>query len=152
VDDTGKGYYSDTVVSLRQGLTLPNDFLSKIEAASNVLTFRDLILLPGRSRAEPSEIDLTSRISTNIRLSLPLVSSPMDTVTEWRLALEMARLGGVGVIHRNMSVERQVEQVKKVKSSKAEASSADPKGRPLVGAAISPLARDRCVAVARAAA
>lgn len=130
---------------------MPNDFLSRIATASNVLTFRDLILLPGRSRAEPSEIDLSCRLTTNIRTRLPVVSSPMDTVTEWRLASEMARLGGAGVIHRNMSVEEQVGQVKKVKAAKVQALSTDTKGRPLVGAAVSPLDRERCTAMDRVA-
>jgi len=130
---------------------LPNDFLSKIRAASSVLTFRDLILMPGRSRAEPGEIDLSCRLTTNIRTRLPVLSSPMDTVTEWRLALEMARLGGAGVIHRNMSVDEQVNQVKKVKASKGEALSADSNGRPLVGAAVSPLDDERWKAIDRVA-
>ncbi len=76
---------------------------------------------------------MTSHSATNltkkIKLELPFVSSPMDTVTEWRLALEMARLGGAGVIHRNLSVEDQVEQVKKVKASKVQAKSVDAAGK-----------------------
>ena len=104
---------------------MPEGFLSKLDGAERVFTFRDFILLPGRSEAEPNEIDLTTKLTRKISLKVPLVSSPMDTVTEWRLALEMARLGGAGVIHRNMSVEDQVTQVKKVKGARGETASAD---------------------------
>jgi len=130
---------------------LPKDFLSKIRGAPSVFTFRDLMLLPGRSEAEPSQIDLSGNLTRSVRIKLPVVSSPMDTVTEWRMALGMARLGGVGVIHRNMSLEDQVAQVKTVKSSRIDAVSVDSKGRPLVGAAVSPLDRPRCVALDRVA-
>jgi IMP dehydrogenase/GMP reductase len=129
--------------------TLPSTFLEKLSSARDVFTFRDFILLPGRSEVEPSGIDLSSRLTKRIRLRVPLVSSPMDTVTEWKLALEMARLGGAGAIHRNMPVERQVEQAKKVKSSRVEAESVDEKGRPLVGASVSPLDAARCKALDR---
>jgi len=128
---------------------LPASFLSKLKSAQDVYTFRDFILLPGRSEAEPREIDLSSKLTRNISLKIPIVSSPMDTVTEWRLALEMARLGGAGAIHRNMSADDQVEQVKKVKASKVAAASEDSKGRPLVGASVSPLDPDRCRALDR---
>jgi IMP dehydrogenase/GMP reductase len=127
--------------------TLPSTFLGKLNSARDVFTFRDFILLPGRSEVEPSGIDLSSRLTKRIRLRVPLVSSPMDTVTEWKLALEMARLGGAGAIHRNMPIERQVEQAKKVKSSRVEALSVDEKGRPLVGASVSPLDAARCKAL-----
>ncbi len=130
---------------------MPGSFLTKLNAAENVFTFRDFILLPGRSEAEPREIDLATRLTRNIKLAVPLVSSPMDTVTEWKLALEMARLGGAGAVHRNMSLEDQVEQVKKVKSSRVEARSQDAKGRPLVGASISPFDPERCKALDRVA-
>jgi IMP dehydrogenase/GMP reductase len=130
---------------------LPIDFLGKLNSAKSVFTFRDFILLPGRSEVEPSEINLSTRLSRNIRLKLPLVSSPMDTVTEWRLALEMARLGGAGAIHRNMSADDQVEQVKKVKAAKGDFGSHDGSGKPLVGASVSPLDRERCLALDRVA-
>jgi IMP dehydrogenase/GMP reductase len=126
---------------------LSNSFLSKLSSAQAVFTFRDFILLPGRSEVEPSGIDLSSMITKRIRLKIPLISSPMDTVTEWSLALEMARLGGAGVIHRNMPIRSQVEQVRRVKGSKVEALTLDEKGRPLVGASVSPLDRERCKAL-----
>jgi len=130
---------------------LPGSFVSKLDEAKSVFTFRDFILLPGRSKTEPGEINLSSRLTKNIKIEMPLVSSPMDTVTEWRLAVEMAKLGGAGVIHRNMTSEKQVDQVKKTKSSKAEARSRDDRGRPLVGAAVSPLDAERCKALDRVA-
>jgi len=123
---------------------LPMSFLTKLKSARDVYTFRDFILLPGRSEVEPSEINLSSRLTKRIRLKLPLISSPMDTVTEWRMALEMARLGGVGTIHRNMPVHDQAEQVRKVKGSRTSAVSTDDRGRPLVGASVSPLDGERC--------
>jgi IMP dehydrogenase len=132
-------------------VALPRSFVSKLDGAKRVFTFRDLILLPGRSRKEPGEIDLSSRLTKNIRLEVPLISSPMDTVTEWRLAVEMARLGGAGAIHRNMSTEDQVAQVKKAKTSRVDARSRDDRGRPLVGAAVSPLDVERCRALDRVA-
>jgi IMP dehydrogenase len=126
---------------------LPSYFLKKMTDAVRVTTFRDYILLPGRAESEPNDIDLSSRLSTNIELKLPVVSSPMDTVTESRMALAMAKAGGAGVVHRNMSVESQVDQVKKVKASKADVQSTDDQGRPLVGASVSPLDGTRCKAL-----
>ncbi|HUI86402.1 MAG TPA: IMP dehydrogenase [Nitrososphaerales archaeon] len=123
----------------------------KLKNAQDVFTFRDFILIPGRSEVEPKDIDLSTRLTKGITLSYPFVSSPMDTVTEWRMALGMARLGGAGVIHRNMSSDDQVEQVKKTKASKITSGSRDDKGRPLVGAAISPLDTQRCMALDRVA-
>ena len=130
---------------------MPPGFPAKLKSARNAYTFRDFILLPGRSEVEPGEIELSSKLTTRIGLQLPLVSSPMDTVTEWKMALEMARLGGAGVIHRNMPIQDQVEQVMKVKRSKVRAISTDDRGRPLVGASISPLDKDRCMALDRVA-
>ncbi len=128
---------------------MPENFVSKLSSAQNVFTFRDFILLPGRSEVEPSGIDISSRLTKRIKVKVPLVSSPMDTVTEWRLALEMARLGGAGAIHRNIPIDVQVEQAKKVKAAKVDVVSTDDRGRPLVGASVSPLDRERCLALDR---
>jgi IMP dehydrogenase/GMP reductase len=134
-----------------KGTTLPNDFSDKLQHATAVHTFRDFILLPGRSEVEPKEIDLATKLSTNIALPIPVVSSPMDSVTGWRLALAMARAGGAGVIHRNLSTDDQVEQVRRVKKSKGDVRSADGKGNPLVGAAVSPMDKERCTKLDRVA-
>lgn len=130
---------------------MPLSFVSKLKNASDVFTFRDFILLPGRSDVEPRDISLATNLTKNIKLALPIVSSPMDTVTEWRMALEMARLGGAGVVHRNLSIEQQVEQVKKVKESKVKTVSVDQQGRPLVGASVSPMDAKRCEALDKVA-
>jgi IMP dehydrogenase len=83
------------------------------------LTFDDVLLLPAHSDLMPSEADTSTRITRRYRLRIPLVSSPMDTVTEARMAIAMARQGGVGVLHRNLSVEEQAQQVDLVKRSEA---------------------------------
>ena len=77
------------------------------------------MLLPGRSDVEPSKVDLSVNLTPNIRLTLPLVSSPMDTVTEADMAIALARQGGIGIIHRNMSIEEQVENAKRVKRAES---------------------------------
>ena len=83
------------------------------------LTFDDVLLLPGESDIIPSDVDTTTRVSRNISLRIPLVSSAMDTVTEARMAVAMARQGGVGVLHRNLSADDQAAQVDLVKRSEA---------------------------------
>jgi IMP dehydrogenase len=83
------------------------------------LTFDDVLLLPGESDVVPSEADTTSRVSRNITVAMPLLSSAMDTVTEARMAIAMARQGGLGVLHRNLSIEDQAQQVDLVKRSEA---------------------------------
>lgn len=83
------------------------------------LTYDDVLLLPAASDIVPSEVDTTSRLTRNINLRIPLVSSAMDTVTESRMAIAMARHGGVGVLHRNLSIEKQAEQADLVKRSEA---------------------------------
>ncbi len=81
------------------------------------LTFNDVVIVPGFSPVEPSEVDITGYASKSIPLSIPLLSSPMDTVTEHRMAILLARLGAVGVIHRNLSIEDQVREVTLVKNA-----------------------------------
>src|SRR5580693_4665855 len=83
------------------------------------LTFDDVLLLPAHSAVLPSEADTSSRITRRVRLRIPLVSASMDTVTEARMAIAMARQGGVGVLHRNLAIEEQAQQVDLVKRSEA---------------------------------
>src|SRR3954470_1533175 len=83
------------------------------------LTYDDVLLLPGASEVLPGAVDTSSRISRNVRVNIPLLSAAMDKVTESRMAIAMARLGGVGVLHRNLSVEDQVNQVDLVKRSES---------------------------------
>jgi len=83
--------------------------------SSEGLTFDDVLLVPARSEVLPREVNVATRFSRNIHLSAPIVSAAMDTVTEAELAIAIAREGGIGVIHKNMSIEQQVEQVRKVK-------------------------------------
>ncbi|MGE0001055.1 MAG: IMP dehydrogenase [Fimbriimonadaceae bacterium] len=81
------------------------------------LSFDDVLLLPARSDVLPTEVDTSTEIVPGIRLNIPVVSAPMDTVTEARLAISIAREGGVGVIHRNMPIDDQADQVDRVKRS-----------------------------------
>jgi IMP dehydrogenase len=83
------------------------------------LTFDDVLLLPAESDVIPSDADTTARLSRNVNMRIPLVSSAMDTVTEARMAIAMAREGGVGVLHRNLSIEDQAAQVDLVKRSES---------------------------------
>src|SRR5208282_5695143 len=83
------------------------------------LTFDDVLLLPARSDVVPAETDTRTWVTRNIGLNIPIVSAAMDTVTESHLAIALAQQGGMGIIHRNMSVERQAEEVDRVKRSES---------------------------------
>ncbi|MCS7025131.1 MAG: IMP dehydrogenase [Bryobacteraceae bacterium] len=83
------------------------------------LTFDDVLLQPARSNVLPAQVDTRTRFSRNINLNIPIVSSAMDTVTESHLAIALAQQGGIGIIHRNMSIERQAEEVDRVKRSES---------------------------------
>jgi IMP dehydrogenase len=99
-----------------QRRTSPNDdFFDRFEA----LTFDDVVVIPGYSETLPDEVDTSARFAADIELAVPLVSAAMDKVTEGRMAVAMARHGGIGVIHRNMSIAEQASEVQKVKRSQS---------------------------------
>ena len=83
------------------------------------LTFDDVLLVPNHSRVLPKDVDLSAQFTNNIKLNIPLISSAMDTVTESKLAIALAREGGIGVIHKNMSIEKQAIEVDRVKRSES---------------------------------
>ncbi len=81
------------------------------------LTFDDVLLVPGESSVEPANVDISAQLTKKIRLNTPLVTAAMDTVTEAKMAIAIAREGGIGIIHKNMSIEQQADQVDRVKRS-----------------------------------
>ena len=81
------------------------------------ITFDDVLLVPSYSEVIPNQVDLSTNLTKKIRLSIPMMSAGMDTVTEYRMAIAMARQGGIGIIHKNMSIEAQADEVDKVKRS-----------------------------------
>jgi IMP dehydrogenase len=83
------------------------------------LTFDDVLLVPAYSEVLPREVDITTQLTKSIQLNIPILSAAMDTVTEWQLAIALAREGGIGILHKNMTIEQQVEQVRKVKRSES---------------------------------
>jgi IMP dehydrogenase len=83
------------------------------------LTFDDVLLLPGKSSVLPAQADTRTCLSRRIALNIPVVAAAMDTVTDARLAIAIARQGGIGIVHRNMSIERQADEVDKVKRSES---------------------------------
>ncbi|MCG2824391.1 MAG: IMP dehydrogenase, partial [Desulfobulbaceae bacterium] len=90
-----------------------------LETIEHAYTFDDLLLVPAASEVLPNEVSLATMLTKSITLNIPLVSAAMDTVTEHRAAITMAREGGIGIIHKNMSVEEQVREVRKVKKSES---------------------------------
>ena len=92
-------------------------FSKKVQEAKVAYTFDDFLLTPNASYVEPKDIDTKIKLGKDIKLNIPILSAAMDTVTESDLAIAMAQEGGVGVIHRNITQEKQVEEVKKVKSA-----------------------------------
>ncbi len=121
-------------------------FRSKLQSSPLAHTFRDVILLPGYSEVEPPDVELRTRASRRYWIPLPFMSSPMDTVTEAKLAIELAKSGGLGVLHRNCSVEKQVGMAREVKQHPldgCEGASTDGEERLLCAAAISPFDLER---------
>src|SRR5918998_6882396 len=104
------------------GLTQPElDRLLALDRklAREGLTFDDVLLIPDESAVLPNEVSTRTRLTRNVELAIPVVSAAMDTVTEARLAIALAREGGIGVLHRNLSIAEQVAEVDKVKRSEA---------------------------------
>src|SRR5918992_2435930 len=81
------------------------------------ITFDDVLLEPAYSEVVPRDVDVRTQLTRNIRIDIPIVSSPMDTVTESELAIALAQEGGIGIIHKNMPIPRQAREVDKVKRS-----------------------------------
>jgi len=86
-----------------------------LRIADQALTFDDVLLLPGYSEVLPSEVDLSTQLTKSIRLNIPVISAAMDTVTESRMSIALAELGGLGIIHKNLTIEDQAAEVKSVK-------------------------------------
>ena len=86
----------------------------------NALTFDDVLLVPAFSQVLPKDANLSTQLTRNIRLNLPLLSAAMDTVTEARLAIAMAQEGGMGIVHKNLTAQEQAAQVAKVKRHESE--------------------------------
>ena len=81
------------------------------------ITFDDVLLVPAYSKVIPNQVDVSTYLTKKIKLNIPMMSAGMDTVTEYNMAIAMARQGGIGIIHKNMSIEAQAEEVDKVKRS-----------------------------------
>ena len=94
-------------------------FRSKFEDAEKAFTFNDVLLLPGWTTVEPTQADVKTRVTRNIELNIPLVASPMDTVTEAEMAIALAREGAIGVLHRNCSAKEEVAMARSVKRAEA---------------------------------
>src|SRR5690625_3469704 len=83
------------------------------------LTYDDVLLIPGRSEVMPRTVDIGTRLTKTIELNIPIMSAAMDTVTEADMAIAMAREGGIGILHKNMSIEKQAVEVRRVKRSES---------------------------------
>ena len=85
------------------------------QIVSEGITFDDVLLIPGYSNVIGNQVDVSTYLTKSIKLNIPMMSAGMDTVTEHRMAIAMARQGGIGVIHKNMTIEEQADEVDKVK-------------------------------------
>ncbi|MDH4070809.1 MAG: IMP dehydrogenase [Ignavibacteria bacterium] len=93
--------------------------MARTKIIAEALTFDDVLLLPAKSSVLPRDTDLRTRLTRNIKLNIPLLSAAMDTVTESEMAIAMAREGGIGILHKNMSIDQQVHEVDRVKRSES---------------------------------
>ena len=98
---------------------MDKNFASTHSHISEALTFDDVLLIPSYSEVLPRDVDVSTQFTTDLRLNAPIVSAAMDTVTEYQLAIAIARQGGIGIIHKNMSIDAQAEEVRKVKRSES---------------------------------
>lgn len=98
---------------------MEKNFTTHSKIREEALTFDDVLLVPRYSEILPREVDISTRITTDLSINAPIVSAAMDTVTEYSLAIAIAREGGIGIIHKNMSIEAQAEEVRKVKRSES---------------------------------
>ena len=85
----------------------------------NAYTFDDVLLVPAHSKVLPSQVDISTNITSSIKIKIPIISAAMDTVTENKMAISIAREGGLGIIHKNMSIEKQVKEITKVKRAES---------------------------------
>lgn len=108
--------------------------------AKQGITFDDVLLIPAESHVLPNEVDLSTQLAPNLKLNIPLISAGMDTVTEGKMAAAMAKMGGLGVIHKNLSIEAQADEVKLAKNSEIgpedKHAAVDANGKLLVAAAV----------------
>tara|TARA_B100000315_G_scaffold47101_1_gene41883 strand:+ start:9765 stop:11246 length:1482 start_codon:yes stop_codon:yes gene_type:complete len=93
--------------------------MNKIIDFKEALTFDDILLVPQESHVLPKEVDVSANLTKNIKLQIPIISAAMDTVTEWKMAIALAQAGGMGILHKNMSIERQAVEVKLVKRAES---------------------------------
>lgn len=98
---------------------MENPFTKSVPVIEEMLTFDDVLLVPSYSNVLPREVSIESQLTTGIKLNVPIVSAAMDTVTEKKLAIAIAREGGIGIIHKNMTIDEQASQVRSVKRSEA---------------------------------
>jgi IMP dehydrogenase len=89
-----------------------------MDPIKEALTFDDVTMAPKYSEVLPSEVDTKTRLSNNLSLEIPILTSAMDTVTESKMAIAIAKAGGIGIIHRNLDIKKQIEEIKKVKRKK----------------------------------
>ena len=85
-----------------------------MDPIKEALTFDDVTLVPKYSEILPAEVDTSIKLTPNLKLKIPLLSSAMDTVTESKMAIAMAKAGGIGIIHRNLDIKNQIKEIKKV--------------------------------------
>jgi len=110
---------------LTEVITFFNNFFFAIfvmahtKIISKAITFDDILLVPAKSKVLPRDVDVSTRLSRNLKLNIPIVSASMDTVTESELAIALAREGGIGILHKNMSIEKQASEVDRVKRSES---------------------------------